>query len=206
MLVFSLILSNIVTCSKMTPGKHGRINDLLYQSDYDVIILCTSMKWGQTATAASSRPHSDSHRDNKKRTVSEGSEEEAGLKLDQKSKAITKSLSQGNNQEPEPAGQIWTKKEREDAAAARLSGGALGAKWRYFSIGTPCDLLLCLSFSCGGREWEKWLWNSMFPVQETSLAFLDIHSGGGPPQICPPADPEPRSIVVSTILSRIYWQ
>lgn len=56
---------------------------------------------------------------------------------------------QGNDQEPEPAGQIWTKKEREDPAAARLSGGELGAKWRYFNIGTPCDLLLCLSFSCG---------------------------------------------------------
>lgn len=116
---------------------------------------------------------------------------------------------QGNDHEPEPAGQIWTKKEREDPAAARLGAGALGAKLRYFSIGTPCDLLLCLSFSSGGWRWEKWLWDSVFSVQETSPAFLGrllVHSGGGPPQICPPADPEPRSIVVSTTLSRIYWQ
>ena len=55
----------------------------------------------------------------------------------------------------------------------------------------------------------KWLWDCMFSVQETSPAFLGrmlVHSGGGPPQICPPADPEPRSSAESSTLSHIYWQ
>lgn len=108
----------------------------------------------------------------------EGSEEAAGVMCEVRLKV------QGNDQAPEPAGQMWTKKEREDPAAVvqclELRGGIL-------SIGTPCDLLLCSSSSRAGG-WEKWLWDTVFPLQETSPAFLGgmlSRGGGGPPQTLP---------------------
>lgn len=125
-----------------------------------------------------------------------GSEEEASVKSDKKSKAMTKSLSQ----------RVRLGQRRREKIQPQRGWAVeeLGAKWRYFTMGTPCDLLLCLVFLWG---LQKWLWDSVFLDQEASPAFLGgllFHSGGGPPQICPPADPELRSTVVSTTLSCIY--
>lgn len=163
---------------KWLPGNMVAIQWFFCSNQIMISLPFVRLWRGPTATAASSRPHRDSHKNKKKRSIPESVREWGRGRSEIRPKV------QGNDQEPEPAGQIWTKKERKDPASARLSVGALGAKWRYFSLGMPCDLLLCLLFSHGGWKWEKWLWDSVFPVQETSSAFLGgllVHAGGGPP-------------------------
>lgn len=137
------------------------------------------MKWGQTTIAASSWPPL-------RHTGRTGKDTSLDL-VGSKEKAGVWSQTQSPRQWPgaSASGSELDKEGERTSSSSdylELSGGIL-------SVGTPCDLLLFLSFSwVGGCGWEKLFWDTGFPVQETSPTILGRllgHFGGGPPQIFP---------------------
>lgn len=131
--------------TKMTPREHCCHSTIRCTNQIMMSLLFAHL-WSGTGPQLQLPvdPPRDSHRDNQKKEASLnmwGSEEEASVKSDKKSKAMTKSLSQRVR---------FGQRRREKIQPQRgWAVEELGAKWRYFNMGTPCDLLLCLLFSCG---------------------------------------------------------